>query len=338
MRFAATLAMALGAMLVSVANADTYTTSTLIDYAKDEGNTDVTVNTGVVLTVTGSISNIAGDINIGSAGTEEARLLVDGGVVGDEATPEHLHIGYNCPGVLEITNGGTVYAGYAYTGRITGQTGSIIISGGTLNASSNVYLGYSGATTVTCTQSGGTVNANYHLYVGYGTDSNGTYTISGGTLNLGRQFYVGDADSVGRFQVIGSAATINANPTMSTTNRLYVAGAARSTFGFTLDDSAGHISCINAYYTQFASGATIDMSLDGFTPTVGQTFDLIKDWDGGITISTLVLAADDIGVWELQTNDDGDTLQAKYVLVPEPATMGLLGFGLIGIVLRRRTR
>jgi hypothetical protein len=355
--------------LATVALGANYNGVQTISTVVNENNTATnigTTGTDTVLTIVsgGAIINSIDNsgVQIATGAGTAAQVIVDGGILGDDGTTYSRSLLYTGAGVgstasLEIKNGGSVYGANTFFGRQSSSINTITLSSGLLDVNNTGYngivFGYSANSVVNYYQSGGTANFMGSTYtnIGYAAGSTGTMVISGGTVNFGRQLSIADADSFGRLDVVGSAGTVNAHVTMSTTNRFYMY-AGRSTLGFTLDNSANHISCINAYYTQISGGTyggTIDMALSGFTPTDGQTFDLLKDWDGSITITGLTLASGDTyeetgGVvtksgWSLQRNGAGDTLQAVYHgVVPEPATMGLLGLGLVGLVSRRRMK
>ncbi|MBS3735482.1 MAG: PEP-CTERM sorting domain-containing protein [Phycisphaerae bacterium] len=87
---------------------------------------------------------------------------------------------------------------------------------------------------------------------------------------------------------------------------------------------------------ELADGSSINMNaVGGYSPELGDTV-TVMTWNE-ITLAAGVNVSDG---WTATVIDDGagdlDTLQMEYV--PEPATMALLGFGGIGLLVRRRRR
>lgn len=117
---------------------------------------------------------------------------------------------------------------------------------------------------------------------------------------------------------------------------------------FELDDNdaLGNISAINAGSVNWPDITVEVGALAGFNPVKDDVFTLVTVTGSGSlpSLDGMALAGWDSiagntdklynGSWQLQTSTDGKSLEA--VAVPEPATMGLLGLGLVGLVARRR--
>lgn len=212
-------------------------------------------------------------------------------------------------------------------------TGQVIGGGGT------TYIGRSNGDGV-FQMTGGLYDHTTGSFIMLRGSANATFDISGGVFDYtggaGTDYFsLGFSGNTGTstFKVTGSAATIDIGAPLRTTDGTNV-------FEFIIDDSENHISTIKAASIDFSGGTnTVKMGTLGFAPAEDDVFNLITiTGSSTFDLETLNLALDtaDAESWELRVSGDGKTLQA--VAVPEPATMGLLGMGLVGLLARRRRR
>jgi hypothetical protein len=228
-----------------------------------------------------------------------------------------------------------------------------VVGGGTLNLGNEIQISQPGSA-ASVVQTGGTVSAitgtsTAKIEIGYKAAGVGAYTISGGTIsgNSSSQMIIGGAGaagSTGTLTIVGKTATIGIG-------KLYV-GVKDSSGGYagtaTIDFEIGN-SGVSSITT--AGAITIDptgaavanliVNLTGTTPTGDillientSTGSVLGAFDNHAWGSTIALGT---GVWTLSnvydavshTNGSGNDVALVYV--PEPATIALLGLGLLAM-------
>ena len=107
-------------------------------------------------------------------------------------------------------SGGTLSAGRnIFIGKELGSSGTMDMTGGTMSTSDKLQIGHNQATGV-LTQSGGIVNVQNEVFIGNESNASsvGTYTLSGtGALNVGNQVIVGRDNGTGTLNLNGGTVT-----------------------------------------------------------------------------------------------------------------------------------
>jgi autotransporter-associated beta strand protein len=112
-------------------------------------------------------------------------------------------------GTYNLSGGSLSAANDIFVGKELGSSGTMIMTGGTMSGSSSLRVGHNQATGV-LTQSGGTVNVQNEVYIGNESTNTsvGTYTISGSAvLNVGNQVFVGRDNGTGTLNLNGGTVT-----------------------------------------------------------------------------------------------------------------------------------
>jgi hypothetical protein len=112
-------------------------------------------------------------------------------------------------GTANVAPGQSGICGKFYLGNSgTGQSGTVIMTGGSIEYHNQEYLGYSGVGTFT--QSGGQSVTGYSIYLGYNVDGNGTYNLSDTGQLYGGNEYIGYSGT-GTFNQSGGSNTISSD-------------------------------------------------------------------------------------------------------------------------------
>jgi hypothetical protein len=289
-------------------------------------------------TKTFSLSNL----HVGSNGVSE--VWQSGGYV---EVSDHTSMGGNhssATGTYRLSGGELKTGLYGMTLGYKGK-GCFYHTGGTYTFTHEVILGYLGSGqgyytlsddgiidggafgvgthgTGAYTQTGGTAELSRlqlgSCYVDPAGPGSGTANLSGGTLTIGT-LWVGTAGGKGTLKVCGSLASITISNALvfgangALTSSVQVAGLSPIEVAGTAE--------LDGKWTVVDDGAPFGK------------FDIIHA-DGGIsgTFDAVNLPSEDWS-WGFTTGAS-DTLWVQHV--PEPATLGLLAFGVAGLIVKRR--
>jgi hypothetical protein len=257
-------------------------------------------------------------------------------------------------GIIEMVKGGTSAGGSATinvsngTVRV-GATGTA--NGGTSEfrlATSSTMLG-----TGTINLSGSGVIDTDVLSKGNTTNTNLTFNATGGTLIVRNMIYrFGKASASGGFNQglatleVGSVDTVSTMNIGNATNAMDYTVGSGGTINLDIASAASFdklsqfVDNVGGTCYANTAGATLNIGLlSGYTPTAGSFFDVWTYNTTGVTgtVGKLVGSGAFASVtsgWTAGWYDasgDGltDTLRVTYI--PEPATMGLFGLGLLAI-------
>jgi autotransporter-associated beta strand protein len=112
-------------------------------------------------------------------------------------------------GTYNLSGGSLSAANNIFIGKEQESSGTLNMTGGTMTTSDKLQIGHNQATGV-LTQSGGTVNVQNEVYIGNENDASsvGTYTLSGtGALNVGNEVIVGRDNGTGTLNLNGGTVT-----------------------------------------------------------------------------------------------------------------------------------
>jgi len=331
-----------------------------ISYGTCEANVFVGYDGTGAVHQTGGTVNPTWHIQLGQNAGSSGQYLFDGGII--SGAHSNIYVGWYGHGEF-VQDGGSIQSlNMLSVSRDDGSTGVYDLKSGSIE-SRLVKIGQHG--TGQFAHTGGSFNCPDRFYLATEIDADGRYDLSGtGVLTTVTEF-VG-SEGLGRFRQDGGTHSISSELTLGRD------GGARGEYvitGGSLDATSLRVaSSGNAMFK--VSGPLAAISVDTYVQASGG--ELISDITrGGIsTIETGLVATFD-GMWEVLDNGAGigrfDVLAANggitgnfdsvtlpgadwswgidtapggdtlwVVHVPEPATVGLLCLGAVGIVSRRR--
>ena len=229
-------------------------------------------------------------------------------------------------GTYNLSGGSLAATNNFFIGKELGASGTMTMTGGTMSTSDKLQIGHNQATGV-LTQSGGTVNVQNEVYIGNENSGSsvGTYTLSGSAeLSVGNEVFVGRDNATGTFNLDGGTVT----------TKKIEGGTGNATVNFNggilkaRESQAAFITNLDVANVQ-AGGITIDSNgFDlGISQTLSGTGGLTKAGAGRLTLRASNAYAGTTTVTAGSLFIDG-TQASGAVQVDAGATLG--GSGAIG--------
>jgi len=112
-------------------------------------------------------------------------------------------------GTYNLSGGSLAATNNIFIGKELGSSGTMTMTGGTMSTSDKLQIGHNNGVGVVA-QSGGTVNVQNEVYIGNENSGSsvGTYTLSGSAeLNVGNEVLVGRDNGTGTFNLDGGTVT-----------------------------------------------------------------------------------------------------------------------------------
>ncbi len=305
--------------------------------------------------------------------SSSADILTWVGTTGDYETSSNWDLGSvpTSADEVRLDNGGAAVissgshqAGKLYMGRLAGKSGSLSMSGGSLTVGTAAYIGSANGTVGDLTMTGASVLSVGNIQVG----SRGTATVNVGSaaeVNSSILYVSSLASAQGTVDLAG---TWNATKVILCNSggngRLNLNGGALAVSGdFDMDNSAdpsrlsingsaGSFSADN--FLGASSAATLDFIADasGFTTlTMADSIDItgatlnidLSAYSGslGVTLMDGSSLAGTFGSVNIIGGSGSesivyDTANGDLKLVPEPATIGLVGLAGTGLIILRK--
>lgn len=294
-------------------------TSTHTNFLRGAGNDTLIVRDGSTLRIEGGATLTTTGIVDADGSIVINRGALVAGYFRDGTTPT-ISITDPLSGGSALTMGGT--ADSTFGGLIQGR-GSVVKTGsGTLTITNGNT--YTGGTTVTA----GTLMVNNTT--GWGLGNGGVVVKSGATLGgTGRLDGTVQVDAGATFAPGASAGSmLLGSLNLDGVLEIEIGGTTQGT-EYDRIELAGSSSTLKGI---------LDVALiNGFTPAEGDTFDIVHAFFGGLDVDFAEVNLPDLSAQGLawQLNTDGSTLSLE--VIPEPASLALLGLGGLTLLSRRRS-